>query len=55
MSDEKYEHVCLKVSNKEDGCEVTTLSYKKLFKLNTKLIEEHDKIEKSNLYLKDYI
>ena len=45
----------MKVSNEEDNFEVTTLSYKQLFKLSAKLIEEHDKIEKSNLDPKDYI
>lgn len=53
--EEEDEHVCLKVSHIEDDCEVTKLSYKQLFKLNAKLIKEHDKIEKGNVDLKDYI
>lgn len=54
-SSEKEDKVCLKFSHKEDDCEVTKLLYKKLFKLNAKLIKEHDKIEKCNVDLKDYI
>lgn len=45
----------MKASYKEDDCEVLNLSYKQLFKLNANLIEEHDKIENYNLYLKYYI
>lgn len=42
-------------SHEEDDCEVTTFSYKKLFKIKTKLIKEYDKIEKRHLDIKDYI
>lgn len=39
MSEEDV-HICLKTSYEEDGCYITTLTYKQLFKLNIKLIEE---------------
>lgn len=43
-SNEEDEKVCFKASHEEDECEVTTLSYKQLFKLNSKLIKEYDNI-----------
>lgn len=42
---EEYEF-CLKASYEEDDHELTKLSYEQLFKLNTKLIQVNDKINK---------
>lgn len=55
MTPKEDGHVYLKVSIEEDDCEVTTLTYKQLVKLNTKLIEERDKLKKNNLEIKEYI
>lgn len=52
---EEDEQVFLKASHEEDGCVITILSQKQMFKLNAKLIQQHDKIEKFNLDIKDYI
>lgn len=46
---EEEEHICLKTSDEEDSCDVTTHNYKHLFMLNIKLIEKPDKLEKSNI------
>lgn len=54
-SSNKEDEVCLKVSHEEDDPEVTMLSYKKLFKLSAKLIQENDNIKNHKLDLKDYI
>lgn len=40
---------------KQGDLETDQLSYKKLFKLNSTLIKEHDKIEKHNIEIKYYI
>lgn len=45
----------MKVSYEKDSYEVKSLSYEQLFKLSAKLIEKHDKIEKINLDIKNYI
>lgn len=49
------EHVFLKAPNKEDYDKVSSLTYKKMFKLSVKLSKENEKLERSILELKDYI
>lgn len=46
---EEDEHIFLGVLDEEDKCDVTTLNYKQLLKLNANLIKEHDKFEKNNV------
>lgn len=48
----KEDEIFLKASHKKDTCEVTKLSYKHMFKLNVKLIEEN---VKSILYVWELI
>lgn len=43
-SPDEEEHVCLEVSDEEDGCEVKPLYYEKLFIFNATLTKELDKI-----------
>lgn len=48
-SSNKEVEVCLKASYEEDDYEVTKPSYKQLFKINVKYIEENDISKKRNL------
>lgn len=54
MSNKEYE-VCFKLYHKEDDHEVTKSSYKQLFQISAKLIEENDNIIKRNLDLKYHV
>lgn len=54
MSEEDGQ-IFFKIFYEEHDCKVTTLSSKQLFKLDANLIKKHDKMEKSNIELKEYI
>lgn len=56
-SKESYEeeHGCFKATYEEDENKVTTLSYRKIFKLSLKLSKENDKLERNILDYKDHI
>lgn len=48
------DEVFLKASYEKDDYEVTKSSYKRLFKISAKLVEENDRIKKRNLDLKQH-
>lgn len=51
---EKEDHKCFKAS-KEDDIEVTSLTYDQIFKLNVKLIQDNEALEKRIIDIKEYI
>lgn len=54
-SSNKEDEDLLKESYEEDDCKVTKPSYKELFKISVKLVEENDRIKKHNLDLKESV
>lgn len=54
-SSNKEDKVYLRASYEEDDCKITKPSYKKLFNINTKLVEENNKLIKHNLDIKEYL